>query len=219
MRERPFLIGLAGGSGSGKTTMVRTLRDLLPPGHVSTLTQDDHYLPDERQVRDANGWINYDLPEALDLDQLAEDLRCLAQGGTVRHPEYTFNQSDEVRWRVVQPAPVIVVEGLFLMHHQGLRELFDLTVFVEAGEEVQLQRRVARDARERGYGEQHVRYQWEHHVLPAYRNYLLPYRPLCDLVVSSEQSSRHALAELCDRLAREPGLEPLFADVAVPQPA
>ena len=115
------------------------------------VSQDDYYLPIEQQVKDANGKVNFDLPGALDLDLLAEDLRCLASGEAVYRQEYNFNMATEPRWMEIRPARVILVEGLFLLQHPGLRELFDLKVFVEASEEIQLSRRTARDGRERGY--------------------------------------------------------------------
>ena len=145
MHRGAYLVGVAGGSGSGKTTLVRALRDLLPPESVCIVSQDDYYLPIEQQVKDANGKVNFDLPGALDLDLLAEDLRCLASGEAVYRQEYNFNMATEPRWMEIRPARVILVEGLFLLQHPGLRELFDLKVFVEASEEIQLSRRTARD--------------------------------------------------------------------------
>jgi uridine kinase len=174
------------------------------------VSQDDYYLPIDKQVVDANGKVNFDLPGGIDLDLLADDLRCLAKGETVYRQEYTFNVTDaEPRWMEVKPAPVIIVEGLFVMHHAPVRELFDLKVFVEASEEVQLQRRLDRDARERGYGEEAVRYQWQHHVMPAYREFLLPYRAHCDLHVINEQRFDKAVAVLCDHLSQVSGVAEL----------
>lgn len=207
MRGRPYLVGVAGGSGSGKTTLVRALREALPHGTACIVSQDDYYLPLEAQQRDTNGRFNFDLPTALDLDLLADDLRCLAQGEAVYRKEYTFEQAGaEEKWMAIKPAPVILVEGLFLFHHAGLRELFDLKVYMEASEVVQLHRRLVRDQRERGYTRADVLYQWEHHVLPAYRAYLLPYRQSCDVQIVNEVQYERGLAVLKDHLARHAGL-------------
>lgn len=214
MHQGSYLVGVAGGSGSGKTTLVRALRDLLPPESVCIVSQDDYYLPIERQQKDANGRVNFDLPTALDLDLLAEDLRCLAQGEAVYRQEYTYNMATEPKWMEIRPARVILVEGLFLFHHPGLRELFDLKVFVEASEEVQLLRRIARDERERGYPLADVMYQWENHVMPAYRENLLPYRHQCDLHVVNEHRYERALGVLRDHLAQRIGVEALIAQSA-----
>lgn len=207
MPRRAYVVGLAGGSGSGKTTLARALRDCLPAGTCGLVTQDDYYHPIEAQQRDANGRVNFDLPGAVDLDALARDLDLLAHGVPVERGEYTFNNPAEgPRTVVMRPSPVLVVEGLFLLHHPPVRERLDLRVFVEASEERQLARRLRRDALERGYGEDDVRYQWQHHVLPAYRNYLLPHRHLCDLHVVNETGLDRAVRVLGDHLRRVAGL-------------
>lgn len=201
MHRGAYLVGVAGGSGSGKTTLIRALRDQLPSGTVCLVSQDDYYHPIEKQRTDANGKVNFDLPEGIDLDMLADDLRCLANGEPIYKQEYTFNQPGvEPKWLEVRPAPVILVEGLFVFHHAPVRELFDLKVFVEASEDVQLQRRLARDAAERGYSPDDVRYQWDNHVMPAYRDYLLPYRSRCDLHVINEERFDKAVHVLRDHL-------------------
>jgi len=211
MHRGAYLVGVAGGSGSGKTTLVRALRDSLPDGTVCLVTQDDYYLPKEEQLVDPNGKINFDLPTSVDLDGLANDLRSLVAGDPIYRKEYTFNQEGrEPELIELRPAPVILVEGLFVLHHEGLRDLFDLRVFIEASEGAQLDRRLRRDARERGYGTEDVLYQWQHHVLPAYRNYLLPYRHLCDLHVVNETSFERAVTVLRDHLLQTAGVvEPI----------
>lgn len=207
MHGRPYLVGVAGGSGSGKTTLVRALRNMLPPGSTCIVSQDDYYLPMDQQVADSNGHVNFDLPGALDLDLLADDLRCLASGETIYRKEYAFEQPGvQERWMEVRPAPVILVEGLFLLGHEVLRGLFDLKVFVEASEAVQLERRIRRDARERSYNREQVLYKWEHHVMPAYRAHLWPYRHLCDLHVMNETQHDRALSVLGDHLMRQAGV-------------
>lgn len=202
MRHRPYLVGIAGGSGSGKTTLVRALRGLLPEGQVSVISQDDYYHPIERQAVDTMGRVNFDLPTAVDLERLHEDLDRLSRGEVLVRREYTFNHEDR-RPRLVEvvPAPVVLVEGLFVLHHEAIRERFDLRVFVDTPEHLQLERRLKRDLEERGYGNDEVRYQWEHHVVPAYREYLLPYRHLCDLHVMNHAGLDRALPVLADHLA------------------
>ncbi len=208
MQRGPYLVGVAGGSGSGKTTLIRALRDRLPAGAVCLVSQDDYYHPIERQATDPNGKVNFDLPQGIDLDLLAADLRTLVSGEPIYRKEYTFNQPNlEPKWMEVKPAPVILVEGLFVLHHALVRDQFDLKVFVEASEDVQLQRRLSRDASERGYGPADVRYQWDNHVMPAYRDYLLPYRSLCDIHVINEERFDKALGVLCDHLCQKTGVE------------
>lgn len=201
MQQGSYLVGVAGGSGSGKTSLVRALNGVLAPGSMCVVSQDDYYRPKEHQALDGNGKVNFDLPSAVDLDSLTRDLRTLLSGGAIYRREYTFNQAGkEAALIELHPAPVILVEGLFVLHHEPLRDLFDLRVFIDASEEAQLDRRLRRDTVERGYGEDEIRYQWEHHVLPAYRNYLLPYRHLCDLHVVNELGYSRAVKVLGDHL-------------------
>lgn len=207
MQRGSYLVGVAGGSGSGKTTLVRALRDSLPPASVCIVSQDDYYHPREAQSLDENGQVNFDLPTAVDLDGLAKDLRTLVSGQPILRKEYTFNQEGKAARMVeMHPAPVILVEGLFVLHHEPIRELFDLRVFIEASEQAQLDRRLQRDARDRGYGTAEVMYQWENHVLPAYRNYLMPYRHLCDLHVVNEINYERAVKVLGNHLRSTAGV-------------
>lgn len=211
MHRGAYLVGVAGGSGSGKTSLVRALRESLPDGLVCLVSQDDYYHPKEQQHVDARGRINFDLPTAVDLDALAMDLSSLVAGEAICKKEYTFNQEGrEPNLIELRPAPVILVEGLFVLHHQPIRELFDLKVYIDASEGAQLERRLKRDADERGYGPEDVLYQWEHHVLPAYRNYLLPYRHLCDLHVVNEIGFARAVKVLRDHLLQAaPAVQPI----------
>jgi len=210
MHRGAYLVGVAGGSGSGKTTLIRALRDRLPSGTVCLVSQDDYYHPIERQFTDANGKVNFDLPGSVDMDLLESDLRSLMQGEAVYRPEYTFNlPGAETKWMELRPAPIILVEGLFVLHHAGVRDLFDLKVFVEASEQVQLERRLARDIRERGYSHEDIRYQWDNHVSPAHRDYLLPYRSLCDLHVINEERFEKGLTVLRDHLVAKAGVPEL----------
>lgn len=211
MHRGSYVVGVAGGSGSGKTTLVRTLKEILPEGSVCLVSQDDYYLSRDAQARDTNGKVNFDLPTAVDLDGMVRDLRKLIAGDAIHRKEYTFNQDGrEPRLVEMHPAPVILVEGLFVLHHEQVRDLLDLRVFIEASEQAQLERRLKRDKEDRGYGPDEVLYQWEHHVLPAYRNYLLPYRHLCDLHVVNESGFARAVKVFGDHLRHTAGVvEPL----------
>lgn len=211
MHRGSYLVGVAGGSGSGKTSFVRALRDQLPAGTVCMISQDDYYLPLSHQQVDPNGRVNFDLPTGIDLTALANDLEHLLCGDTLVRTEYTFNQEERVPRSIeVAPAPIILVEGLFVLHHAPLRELFDLRVFIDAHEDTQLLRRMRRDELERGYGNEEVRYQWDNHVMPAYREYLLPYRHHCDLHVVNEVDFGRAVMVLADHLQRAARQAPAF---------
>src|SRR5688572_17064129 len=111
--SKPFIIGVAGGSGSGKTFFLNCFLNHFKSSEISLISQDDYYKPITSQPLDENGWVNFDLPICIDSQKLLEDLQILIAGGTVQKKEYTFNVAeDKARTLSIYPAPIIVVEGL-----------------------------------------------------------------------------------------------------------
>ena len=182
--NKPFIIGVAGGSGSGKTFFLNCFLNHFKSSEISLISQDDYYKPIATQPLDENGWVNFDLPICIDSQKLLEDLQTLIAGGSVQKKEYTFNVAGtEARMLTINPAPIIVVEGLFIFHYQELANLLDMRIFLDAEEELTLNRRIKRDTVERGYTKDMIMYQWVNHVMPAYNNYLLPYKHTADKVI------------------------------------
>ena len=132
---KPYIIGITGGSGSGKTTFLRKIREAFEPNEVCIVSQDDYYRPREEQETDSEGYQNFDLPKSIDKKALYADLVRLINNEPVEKTEYTFNNKDAVPKKYwLQPAPVIVVEGLFVLHYRKVRALCDLKMFVHAKE-------------------------------------------------------------------------------------
>ena len=182
--SKPFIIGIAGGSGSGKTFFLNCFLNYFEKNEVSLISQDDYYKPIEQQPRDENGWVNFDLPQCIDNVRLLADLNALIAGGTVEKKEYTFNMAEETaRMLTIHSAPIIIVEGLFIFHFKEIASLFNMRIFMDAEEEITLNRRLKRDMAERGYTHDMIMYQWINHVLPAYNTYLLPYKSTADKVI------------------------------------
>ncbi len=182
---QPFLIGISGGSGSGKTSLIERLSQNFRD-KISVLSQDNYYHPQEMQARDERGEINYDLPSAIDVGRFVADIDLLKSGMDIQLKEYVFNNpAARAKTIEVKAVPIVVVEGLFVFHESEIRKRLDLTVFIDADEEIQLNRRIKRDGEERGYSEEVVRYQWENHVKPAFERYLLPHRNEVDVVVTN----------------------------------
>jgi uridine kinase len=172
-----MIIGICGGSGSGKTTLLKRLATTFSEKNPSVFSMDNYYLPIEKQRLDHNGIVNFDLPTALDENRLTTDLRTLTNGDPIEFKEYHFNAPPDKNVLItLNPSELIIVEGLFLFHYQGVRELLDFSVFVDVDPDVQLDRRLYRDQETRGYSREDIIYQWDNHVLPCYENYLHPYK-------------------------------------------
>ena len=183
--NKPFVIGIAGGSGSGKTFFLKCFLEYFTHGEVCLVSQDDYYIPvAHNMTQEENKLYNFDLPATVDRVSFEEDIASLLNGETILKKEYTFNNPDIVpKMLEIKPAPILIVEGLFIFHFEKIASILDLKIFIEADDEIALQRRIHRDFIERGYSRDDVVYKWVNHVLPAYNEYLLPYRDECDQVI------------------------------------
>jgi len=196
-----YVIGIAGGSASGKTSFLRKLQEEMPAESLCVVSQDNYYRPQEQQLRDAQGEVNYDLPTSIDQEAFQRDVAALIAGNAIEKLEYTFNNPEKAPTVItVQPAPIIVVEGLFVFHYHHIREMIDLRVYLDVREDIKLQRRIQRDALERGYSEQTVRYQWDNHVEPSFKKFLKPYRDEAHLIITNNITYDKGLMVLCDHL-------------------
>lgn len=184
--KHPFLIGITGGSGSGKTTFIKQLRDGLDESQVCYLSMDDYYVPREQQKKDKLGIHNFDRPKSIFRDEFVRDLKKLCKGKIVKRKEYVFNNElAEPRTLTFRPAPVIIVEGLFVFHYKELRKMLDLRIFLHAKDNLKVVRRIKRDRVERNYPLEDVLYRYEHHVLPAYEKYVEPYKEKADIIINN----------------------------------
>lgn len=187
--KAPFVVGICGGSGSGKTKVLDWLQREFDDQDICLLSQDNYYRDRVTNSSEENRFFNFDEPEVIEADTFATDLQALKQGNAVERREYTFNNPDkEGRLLTFRPAPVIVVEGIFVFHFPDINRLLDLKVFVDVKEHLKFHRRISRDSRERGYPLEDILYKYVHHVAPAYEKYIAPYRHEADLVIPNNQS-------------------------------
>ncbi|MFM7725031.1 MAG: uridine kinase [Bacteroidota bacterium] len=202
MRENtPIVIGICGGSGSGKTTLIKRLQDEIAHLNPALFTMDNYYRPMETQERDENGVINFDLPTALDEQQLSQDLTQLYQGNSIEVKEYFFNtQPVKNVLLTIHPATIILVEGLFLFHYPEVFKLIDWSVYVDVDPKIQLDRRVYRDQSTRGYKHQEIIYQWENHVLPCYKSYIEPYKQRANFVFNNDERAESDFVQLMEQI-------------------
>ena len=186
---KPFIIGITGGSGSGKTTIIKRIKEQFGREQVSIVSQDDYYFDREFQKTDEEGYQNFDLPKSIDKKAFYSDLEKLSRGESFERQEYTFNNKEKTpEVLTFNPAPIIVVEGLFVFHYKKIRKLLDLKVFVHAKENLKVIRRIKRDRIERGYPLDDVLYRYEHHVLPSFEKYVLPYMEDADIVINNHET-------------------------------
>ena len=194
---KPYLIGICGGSGSGKTSFIRRLRQSFSEEQVCIVSQDDYYLPREQQHRDPNGEQNFDLPKSIDKKRFRQDIEKLMGGESVTIEEYVFNNPEaKPKILVFKPAPIIIVEGLFVFHYKKIAAHLDLKVFINAKENLKVIRRIMRDQVERGYPLDDVLYKYQHHVLPSYERFILPYKEEADVVVNNNHDFERGLEVL-----------------------
>jgi len=206
----PLLVGLSGGSCAGKTTLAGRIRDLLKPLETEILGSDRYYRPLDHLPPEERCRQNFDSPEMLDRELLKEHLIRLRAGEPADIPVYDFRlHTRSKETRRLNPAPVIIVEGIFLLGDPGLRKLLDLAIYVEASEEERLARRIRRDREERGRSEEEVLLRFRRDVRPAHRKLVRPGRKTADLVVNGIGDPKAAARAAADRisglLARPPG--------------
>ena len=195
--NKPFIVGICGGSGSGKTRFITDLIKNFDEKEITIISQDDYYLPRENQKVDKMGITNFDLPTSIDKIAFQKDIEALMAGKVVQREEYTFNNSSKkTKILTFHPNPIVVVEGLFIFHYKKIRKLLDLKVFLDAKENLKVVRRIKRDRIERNYPLDDVLYRYENHVLPSFEKYILPFKTKADVIINNNKSYQKGLSVL-----------------------
>jgi uridine kinase len=191
---QPYTIGITGGSGSGKTFFINELASHFRPEEICLISQDHYYKPREVQFTDVRGVKNFDLPSSIDQNDFAADILKLKSGQTIIKKEYTFNNPN-VQPRLLEfaPAPILIVEGLFVQYFPEIVKELDLRIFIEARDYVKLTRRIRRDSEERGYDLNDVLYRYQNHVMPIYDSLIEPLKHQADLIIPNNDHFEHAL--------------------------
>ena len=201
--DRPFVVGIAGGTGSGKTTVAHKLATAMPDGRCVTIEHDAYYHDQSTLPLEERAKINYDHPAALETSLLIDHLRTLREGRVVEVPIYDFaNHTRRAETRRVEPARVIVVEGILVFTDAALRELMDIKIFVDTDPDIRLMRRIRRDLEQRGRTFQSVREQYYATVRPMHLEYVEPTKRWADIIIPEGGNNRIALDVLLGRLWR-----------------
>ena len=201
--ENPILvIGIAGGTGSGKTTLMKNLIEKF--GDVVTvLSHDNYYKRRDDLTYDQRCLINYDEPDALETDLMALHLDQLRQGQTIDCPVYDFTQHNRSNDTVqIAPKNVIIVEGILIFENKPLRDLMDIKIFVDTDADVRLCRRIKRDVNKRGRTLESVLTQYQNTVKPMHEKYVEPSKKYADIVVPEGGKNAVALDMIMGRIER-----------------
>jgi uridine kinase len=192
--KKPFTIGITGGSGSGKTYFIKNLANRFKPEEICLISQDHYYKARDLQITDDKGVQNFDLPTAIERERFHHDILKLKSGQNLQIKEYTFN-NPLAKPRIIEftPAPLLIIEGLFVQYFEEIASEIDLKIFIEAKDYIKLSRRILRDNDERGYDMHDVLYRYQHHVMPIYETLIKPLKHQCDLIIPNNQNFERAL--------------------------
>lgn len=200
--NRPFVIGVAGGTCSGKTTVAERLVDLVGTDRLALIRQDAYYIDRTHQAFDDRARANYDHPDAFDWELMNQQLAALLAGETIPLPVYDYadhNRSKDVV--MVAPAPIVVFEGILALYDAALRELFDLSVFVDTDPDVRLIRRLKRDVRDRGRTPDSIMNQYMTTVRPSHIQFIEPSKRYADVIIPEGGHNDRALDVLLARIS------------------
>ncbi len=200
MSERPTIIGVAGGSGSGKTTVVREIVRALGPANVAVIHHDSYYR-DRPQTLAPDGSVNFDHPDSLESDLLARHMSSLLERNAVEIPTYDFRTHHrQPETERIEPARAIIVDGLLIFAEPALRDLMDIKVFVDADADQRLMRRLQRDINERGRDLDSVLEQYRTTVRPMHLEFVEPSKRWADIIIPRGGHNRVALDMLITKV-------------------
>ena len=195
------IIGVAGGTGSGKSTLVKRLQEAFREEDVATLCHDYYYKAHPELTYEERTRLNYDHPQAFDTDMLVEHIRALKNNVPIEHPVYSFvehNRTDETV--SVKPSKVIIIDGILIFENKELRELMDIKVFVDTDADVRLARRILRDVRDRGRSMESVINQYTSTVKPMHEEFVEPSKRYADVIIPEGGFNSVAVAMLIQNI-------------------
>lgn len=183
-----LIIGIGGGTGCGKTTVVNTILKELPEGEVGVISQDSYYKDTSHLSFEERVKINFDHPRSIDFELLEKHLKYLKKGKPVNQPVYSFvkhNRTGDVI--VTQPRKVMIVEGILILSHPEIRELFDIKIFVHADSDERLIRRLKRDITERGRDIDEVLTRYQNTLKPMHQQFIEPMKEYADIIIPNNK--------------------------------
>ncbi|APP09326.1 uridine kinase [Lactobacillus delbrueckii subsp. delbrueckii DSM 20074 = JCM 1012] len=200
-KQKPLVIGIAGGSGSGKTTVSKEISKRLPADRVLILTEDAYYNDNSALSMDERKKINYDHPNAYDTDLLIEQLQDLLDGKAIEMPTYNFNILSRAKDTIhVEPADIIILEGILVLASEELRKFMDIKLFVDADDDIRFIRRLQRDTQERGRSIDWIISQYLATVKPSYNQFVEPSKKYADIIIPQGGEKQVAIDMVSSKL-------------------
>lgn len=179
-----IIIGIAGGTGSGKTTVVKKIMETIPSGSVAVLGQDSYYKDNSHLSFEERQKINYDHPRSIDFELLIQHIKDLKNGKAIHEPVYSYlTHARTEDYVVIHPKDVVIVEGILVFTNEDLRNLCDIKIFVHADADERLIRRMKRDITERGRDIQEVLNRYESMLKPMHNQFIEPTMKYADIIV------------------------------------
>jgi uridine kinase len=189
-----LIIGIAGGTGSGKTTVVHQIVNELPETEVGVLSQDSYYNATHHLSNEERDAINFDHPSAIDFELLVNHLKDLKSGKTINQPVYSFvthNRTED--YIITHPRKVLIVDGILILTHPELRDLFDVKIFVHADADERLIRRLKRDIAERGRDMNEVLNRYQTTLKPMHLQFIEPTKAFADIIIPNDKPNSVAI--------------------------
>ncbi|MNQ43512.1 uridine kinase [Flavobacterium sp. MDT1-60] len=189
-----LIIGIAGGTGSGKTTVVHQIMNELPDTEVGVISQDSYYKETSNLSFDERALINFDHPRAIDFELLVKHLKALKAGETIDQPVYSFIQHNRTDDTVsTHPRKVMIIEGILILTNPELRELFDIKIYVHADSDERLIRRLKRDISERGRDIDEVLNRYQTTLKPMHEQFIEPSKAFADIIIPNDKYNTVAI--------------------------
>lgn len=189
-----LIIGIAGGTGSGKTTVVNQIVNELPKCNVGVISQDSYYKDTSHLSKEERNAINFDHPKAIDFDLLTQHVKALKANQTIKQPVYCFKEHNRTNKEIITSAKqVIIIEGILILAHKELRSLFDIKVFVHTDNDERLIRRLKRDTLERGRTVNEVLTRYQTTLKPMHQQFIEPTKAYADLIIPYNNHNTKAI--------------------------
>lgn len=194
-------IGVYGGTGSGKTTIVAQIVSEFPTSEIQVISQDSYYKDNSDISFEERCMLNFDHPDAIDFELLCKHIRALKNGETIAQPIYSFKTHNRTGETVsVSPKKILIVEGILILNYPKLRSMFDLKVYVDAESDMRMERRVSRDITERGRTPEEVLSRYIKTLKPMHQQFIEPMKVHADVVIENHQNNPLDLTKLIDKI-------------------